>query len=564
MAVWTSASAALSAVGKPLVVTPLLPHRYAEAQAASRVRLPGYNATDLFSGFFEIDAATSSRTFFLFSKAASGREDAPVLLWLNGGPGASSLIGFLTELGPFVITDDLDVVPRAVHWNLDAHLLTLDNPLGTGYSSTADDQRMATNQTTVGADLHAALEQFYTLFPELRANPFYATGESYAGKYIPAVAHTIHTRNAGLPPHRRINLRGLAIGDGAFDPPSQLIGFGPTLFALGMADARDVAVYEAYDARLLAALSAGRSEEAFRIFDEELNGDYFKATYYANSTGMGANYFNFATRPTLGLGAGESFPRWLGMPAVAAALHVGDAAYAVFNQSVETKLIGDWLVGVTGWLEDLLEHYNVLIYSGQNDIILGPPGTQRAMDKLRWSGAEAYATAPTRPMYMDPTDIASDLAGYVRQAVAGGGRMAGGGGVVGGSDSAEESTPRGDGRAAVGAGGATGVGAGGALAADAPPTLSYVVLRGCGHMVPQDQPERAYEMLRRFLVPMAPLPDRPRGRTALRAPPGAQSPLTQQPVSASTREQNGARLLPDAATAPAAAEGISAGVPRFS
>lgn len=234
LAVWTSASAALSAVGKPLVVTPLLPHRYAEAQAASRVRLPGYNATDLFSGFFEIDATTSSRTFFLFSKAASGREDAPVLLWLNGGPGASSLIGFLTELGPFGITDDLDVAPRSVHWNLDAHLLTLDNPLGTGYSSTADDQRMATNQTTVGADLHAALEQFYTLFPELRANPFYATGESYAGKYIPAVAHTIHTRNAGLPPHRRINLRGLAIGDGAFDPPSQLIGFGPTLFALGM------------------------------------------------------------------------------------------------------------------------------------------------------------------------------------------------------------------------------------------------------------------------------------------------------------------------------------------
>jgi vitellogenic carboxypeptidase-like protein len=186
-ALLASAAPALIAAGKPLVVTPLLPHRFSEAQAASRVRLPGYNATDLFSGFFEIDAATTSRTFFLFSKAASGREDAPVLLWLNGGPGASSLIGFLTELGPFSITEGLDIEQRPVHWNLDAHLLALDNPLGTGFSSTADERRMATNQTTVGADLHAALEQFFTLFPSLRANPFYATGESYAGAHACAL-----------------------------------------------------------------------------------------------------------------------------------------------------------------------------------------------------------------------------------------------------------------------------------------------------------------------------------------------------------------------------------------
>ena len=37
-------------------------------------------------------------------------------------------------------------------------------------------------------------------------------------------------------------------------------------------------------------------------------------------------------------------------------------------------------------------------------------------------------------------------------------------------------------------------------------TFSYVMLRGCGHMVPTDQPVRAYTMLERFLVPMAPLP----------------------------------------------------------
>jgi len=43
-------------------------------------------------------------------------------------------------------------------------------------------ERMATNQSSVGADLLAALSQFFELFPAQRANPFYVTGESYAGK----------------------------------------------------------------------------------------------------------------------------------------------------------------------------------------------------------------------------------------------------------------------------------------------------------------------------------------------------------------------------------------------
>ena len=81
------------------------------------------------------------------------KKDAPVLLWLNGGPGASSLLGFYDELGPFEITPNLTLAPRAVSWTLDAYLLALDNPLGVGFSHTNSKARMATNQSTVGADL---------------------------------------------------------------------------------------------------------------------------------------------------------------------------------------------------------------------------------------------------------------------------------------------------------------------------------------------------------------------------------------------------------------------------
>lgn len=85
---------AAAALSGPNFVTPLLQSgSVADAQAASRVSLPGWSG-DLYSGFFTVDAATASNTYFVFSKALSKRDDAPVLLWLNGGPGASSLLGF--------------------------------------------------------------------------------------------------------------------------------------------------------------------------------------------------------------------------------------------------------------------------------------------------------------------------------------------------------------------------------------------------------------------------------------------------------------------------------------
>jgi vitellogenic carboxypeptidase-like protein len=78
---------------------------------------------------------------------------------------------------------------------------------------------MATNETTVGADLYSAVDQFFQLFPSYRSRNFYVTGESYAGKYVPACAYTIHERNKLN--KDKINLKGIAIGDGAFDPAHQ-------------------------------------------------------------------------------------------------------------------------------------------------------------------------------------------------------------------------------------------------------------------------------------------------------------------------------------------------------
>ena len=84
------------------------------------------------------------------------------------------------------------------------------------------------------------------------------------------------------------------------------------------------------------------------------------------------------------------------------ALHVGGVPYAIFNQTVEDQLLGDWVVGVVPMLQTLLDNYDVLIYSGQYDVILGPPGTERAIDKLVWAGDAAAPTNAFRANASDP------------------------------------------------------------------------------------------------------------------------------------------------------------------
>ncbi|KAH8059708.1 serine carboxypeptidase [Aureococcus anophagefferens] len=424
-------------------VTPYLPERYTEAQALTASKVGDF---PIHAGFLTLDSKAFSNTYFVYSPARNGQADAPILLWLQGGPGASSLFGLFTEIGPFDIDAKMEVISRDIHWNEDHHLLVLDNPLGTGFSFTNDLAAMATDEDMVGAALLEALTQFFALFPDLRTNDFYVTGESYAGKYVPACAYAIHGANAGNAA-APINLRGIAIGDGAFDPSGQFYNFGELLYYSGMVTLAEKQVFDAYEAKWREHMDAHELVDAFHVFDEMLNGDIYPyATYYANVTGMGSNYFNLNQGPDGSSLTTNYFIDWLNTTVGRDAMNVGDVPYAVLNQTVENQLLGDWMRGVVNKLQVLLENYKVLIYSGAYDIILGAPLTEQALRGIKWSGQQAFLDA-TKKTWHVATKAGPDLAGYAR--------------VVG--------------------------------------NFTQVVVRGAGNMVPGDQPARALDMITKFV-----------------------------------------------------------------
>jgi vitellogenic carboxypeptidase-like protein len=436
-----------------LFVTDYLPDRYREAQEASLVDLSafGWKGTNkMHSGFFTLQKESGKNTFFWYSEALDGNSSAPVLLWLQGGPGASSLFGMFTEIGPFAIAPGGVVEPRKTNWNEHYHLLFLDNPVGTGFSFTTSEEGFVASHEQAGSDLQIALSQFFELFPALRSNDFYVTGESYAGKWVPSCGFTIHERNRFLPAAKRINLKGIAIGDGALYPGKQFQGFGDLLWYIGMVDESERDMFRQYEKNMQALLNQGNMVAAFEVFDEMLNGDFFPyPTYYANVTGMSTNYFNFELSPDA-TPLGGDFVSWLNTAEVRSKIHVGSHSYAPYNKSVEEHLKHDWMRDVVAMLVPLMENYKVIIYNGQNDVVLGPALTEQLLKELEWSGKTAYGKAPKivwQRSTPGPGSKLPDVAGYVRQ---------------------------------VG-------------------KFSQVVVRGAGHMVPGDQPERALDMLDRFV-----------------------------------------------------------------
>lgn len=205
------------------------------APAADRVTaLPGWTSAlpaPLWSGYVPVGKQAKTQPtgqlHYMYFQSESGHHDEdPVVLWLNGGPGASSLIGAFTENGPFSLNDasftdvNGDGVPKLFKndygWTKYANMLFLEQPKGVGFSyctackpgSSCTPQQCGNTDETAAEEAYTALLGFFEKFPELSQRDFYITGESYAGVYIPMIMDQIHKHGDV------IKLKGAAIGDG--------------------------------------------------------------------------------------------------------------------------------------------------------------------------------------------------------------------------------------------------------------------------------------------------------------------------------------------------------------
>ncbi|KND87691.1 Carboxypeptidase S1 [Tolypocladium ophioglossoides CBS 100239] len=73
-------------------------------------------------------------TFFWYFESQKSPSDSPLVIWMNGGPGASSMFGLFTENGPCHINNNLTASSNPWSWNREYNMLYIDQPVQTGFS----------------------------------------------------------------------------------------------------------------------------------------------------------------------------------------------------------------------------------------------------------------------------------------------------------------------------------------------------------------------------------------------------------------------------------------------
>jgi len=123
--------------------------------------------------------------YFWYFPSENEAAENEITIWLNGGPGCSSLEGLLQENGPFLWQyGTFKPVKNPYTWVNLTNMVWVEQPVGTGFSQGTPS---ATSETDVASQFLGFFKNFLDTF-NLHHKKIFITGESYAGYYIPYIA----------------------------------------------------------------------------------------------------------------------------------------------------------------------------------------------------------------------------------------------------------------------------------------------------------------------------------------------------------------------------------------
>ncbi|KAF9303941.1 hypothetical protein BGZ74_002705 [Mortierella antarctica] len=409
-------------------------------------------------------------------------------IWLQGGPGSSSMIGLFFENGPIRVKDNMKLVRRSTSWADEYSVLFIDQPVGTGYSyvTTKDDKTSTevTDKATlhglfammeaelhhdqaneevffaaqggntfeakseasrnekirvgsplfwhgyvkdergVAADLVNFLSQFYDRYPEQQKVDLFLSGESYAGKYVPTLAHAIMEHNLDSDNSQdQYPLKGIALGNTLTDPVSQVQIHADHAYFLGLVTRKqadqmralqDKAVEEAARGRFLAS-NAHRIAvfETFKNATGALNWYDIRKGSIPNDWSLMEKFMNLKEiKDSLNVfGPRASFLKEHSVSEQEIAkIEEGRAATKYFKDPIVIKTMGGDIMRSASWMvSDLLGYgVRVLAFQGVFDFRDAVAGSNIWIEGLDWAGKREFEEAE-RKLWM----VNDQLAGFV-------------------------------------------------------------------------------------------------------------------------------------------------------
>uniref|UniRef100_A0ACD5X6Q9 Uncharacterized protein n=1 Tax=Avena sativa TaxID=4498 RepID=A0ACD5X6Q9_AVESA len=354
-------------------------------KAADKIAaLPGQPAEgvdfDQYGGYVTVDASNGRALFYYFVEAPRDAAAKPLLLWLNGGPGCSSLgYGAMQELGPFRVNRDNKTLSRNNYaWNNAANVIFLESPAGVGfsYSNTSSDHDN-TGDPMAAQDGYVFLVNWLERFPEYKARAFYIAGESYADHY------------------------GVLVGNPLLDDVKNSRGQYEYLWNHGVISDEvwaDIAGHCSFD-------DSADEPSCFRAIEEAYDGDIDGYDIYAPVCVSDRNGSYYSSSQLPGYDPCSEMPTmaYLNLPAVQRALHARETKWRDCTAFTDFKDSPETMVPTLKWLID--HRLPVWLFSGDFDSVCPLTGTRYTIRDLNLSVTERWR----------PWTSGHEVGGYAQQ-----------------------------------------------------------------------------------------------------------------------------------------------------
>lgn len=345
------------------------------------------------SGYIDVRDEDKHFFFWLFESRNDPKND-PLILWLNGGPGCSSATGMLFEIGPSMLQPNGSLVPNMYSWNNNATVIFLDQPVNVGYSYSGANDTSVNTSFLAGEDIYSFLSLFFRGFPAYQGLDFHIAGESYAGHYIPEIAHAILSHD-----DREFDVSSLIIGNGIIDPLNQ--NRANVAMACGEGD-YDSVLDEDTCNRLYGMLpqcnaltqSCYSTNDTLMCMGANAFCDVLTKPYY-NAGGYAYDIRINATANPSPYPAMDAIDAFLKQTSIKEAVGAEiDIDYQSCNDAVDEAFAnsGDGDRNVAPAIRIALEqNISVLIFAGDKDYICNWIGNKQWTDRLQWYGKAGYA-----------------------------------------------------------------------------------------------------------------------------------------------------------------------------
>ncbi|KAK9935271.1 hypothetical protein M0R45_022381 [Rubus argutus] len=328
----------------------------------------------LFFFFFFLHRTTASSTPLLPKEALPTKSG---YLPVNLTTGSAIFYTFYeaqNPISPPLTNSTPHLAPRRLRLLLhDRQLLRAWSVAGTGFSIASTPQEIPRDQFGVAKHLFAAITNFVGLDLVFKSRPIYITGESYAGKYIPAIGYYILKRNAKLSKSRRVNLAGVAIGDGLTDPVIQVATHAVNAYFSGLINERQKRELEELQLEAVKLTEAGNGN---RRVVQSLVEDLLRH---------------------------EEVKKALGVSNVS-------IVFEECSDLVGEVLHEDVMKSVKYMVEFLVRQSKVLLYQGRFDLRDGVVSTEAWVKTMKWEGMEKFLLADRKVW-----KLSGETAGYVQK-----------------------------------------------------------------------------------------------------------------------------------------------------